>query len=267
MTIEGETILMGIYDLFRLDNKTAIITGGGRGLGEQMAYALAEAGANIVICSRKIDACRKVAKEIEEKFHVQTLALPCDISNKQQIEEVVQTIVDQFGTIDILVNNSGVSWSSSLFDLEENQWDKVMDINLKGTFLFSQAVAKVMKKQKSGKIINISSVLGLLGVDPRFVNTIAYNTSKGAIIALTRDLSAKLGFYGITVNALAPGLFQTDLTKSLDSISSILLDKIPLKRFGISEDLKATIVYLASPASNYVTGHTLVIDGGITINL
>jgi len=258
---------MSIQDLFRLDGKTAIVTGGGRGLGEQMAHALAESGANIVICSRKLDACEKVAKEIHEKYGVQTLALPCNISDKKQIEEVVQKVVEQFQSIDLLVNNSGMSWQSSIFDMEEDKWDKVMNTNLKGTFLFSQAVAKVMKKQKHGKIINISSVLGLLGVDPRFVDTVAYNTSKGAIISLTRDLAAKLGYYGITVNSIAPGLFQTELTKTLEHIHPTLLQKIPLKRFGINDDLKATIVYLASPAANYVTGHTLIIDGGLTINL
>lgn len=267
MTYKGETILMGIYDLFSIKNKTAIVTGGGRGLGEQMAYALAEAGANIVICSRKLEACKRVAKEIEEKFNVQTLALPCDISNKDQVEEVVKATIEKFGTIDILVNNSGVSSWASIFDLEEDKWEKVMNINLKGTFLITQAVAKVMKKQKSGKIINISSVLGILGANPKFVNTIAYNTSKGALLSFTRDLSAKLGFYGITVNALAPGLFQTELTKALEPVKDILLGRIPLNRYGVSDDLKAAIVYLSSPASDYITGHTLVIDGGITINL
>ena len=258
---------MSIQELFKLDGKTAIVTGGGRGLGEQMAHALAEAGANIVICSRKLAACESVAKEIHEKYGVKTLALPCDVSNKEQVENVVLRTVEEFQTIDILVNNSGISWNASIFDLEEDKWDKVMDVNLKGTFLFSQAVAKVMKKQKSGKIINISSVLGLLGTDPRLVNTIAYNTSKGAIVTLTKDLSVKLGYYGITVNAIAPGLFQTELTKTLEHINPILMQKIPLKRFGVNDDLKAAIVYLASPAANYLTGQTLIIDGGLTTNL
>lgn len=257
---------MNITQLFDLTNKTAIITGGGSGLGAQMAHALAEAGANIVICSRNIDNCQEMSDYLNEQGYP-SLAIHCDVTNEDDIKNVVELTLNKFGSIDILINNSGTSWIAPVLDLPADKWDKVMNVNLKAMFFFSQAVAKVMKNQGSGKIINISSVTGLYGTNPAFLDSIAYNTSKGAVIALTKDLAVKLAEYNIQVNAIAPGFFPTKITKVLDKANNILLSKIPAKRFGNETDLKGTALFLSSKASDYLTGQCLVVDGGLTVNL
>ncbi|MGE8077553.1 SDR family oxidoreductase [Peribacillus loiseleuriae] len=249
---------------FDLTGKSAIITGGGRGLGLQIASALAEAGANIVIASRDITAC-EAAKEELSKMGVKVLAFQCDITKKADIDHVVSESVAEFGSIDILVNNSGTSWVSPMLDLKEHQWKKVMDVNVTGTFLFSQAVAAVMIKQQSGKIINIASVNGFGGTAPELLDTIAYNTSKGAVITFTKDLGVKLARYGIQVNAIAPGFFPTKITqKIIEQTNFDILGNMPAGRFGNQEDLKGAAIFLASRASDYMIGHILVVDGGIS---
>ncbi|MBA9027111.1 MULTISPECIES: SDR family oxidoreductase [Bacillaceae] len=249
---------------FDLTGKSAIITGGGRGLGLQIASALAEAGANIVIASRDITAC-EAAKEELSKIGVKVLAFQCDITKKADIDHVVSETVAEFGSIDILVNNSGTSWVSPVLDLKEHQWQKVMDVNITGTFLFSQAVAAVMIKQHSGKIINIASVNGFGGTAPELLDTIAYNTSKGAVITFTKDLGVKLARHGIQVNAIAPGFFPTKITqKIIEQTNFDILGNMPAGRFGNQEDLKGAAIFLASRASDYMIGHILVVDGGIS---
>lgn len=257
---------LNVTDLFDLTNKTAIVTGGGNGLGAQMAEALAEAGANVVICSRNIQTCQEMSHHLNQQgYH--SLALQCDVTKQEDIDFVVNQTLEQFDSIDILINNSGTSWITPTLDLSSDKWDKVMDVNLKGMFFFSQAVAKVMKVQGSGKIINISSVTGLYGTDPVFLDSIAYNTSKGAVIALTKDLAVKFAQFNIQVNAIAPGFFPTKITKVLDKANKILLSKIPAKRFGNESDLKGTALFLSSKASDYMTGQLLIVDGGLTVNL
>lgn len=253
-------------ELFHLGNKTAIVTGGGRGLGEQMANALGEAGANVVVCSRSIEACEHVRRNLEAKG-VKALAIECDITNEQDIQKVIQKTLETFGTIDILINNSGTSWVAPFLDLPADKWDKVMNVNLKGLFLFSQAAANVMTKQGSGKIINIASVTGMRGTHSAFLDAVAYSTSKGAVISFTKDLAVKLASAGIQVNAIAPGFFPTKITKVLEKSSSVILRKIPAGRFGSEHDLKGAAVFLSSKASDYVTGQVLVVDGGLTISL
>lgn len=257
---------LNITEIFDLTNKTAIITGGSSGLGSQMALALAEAGANIVICSRNIQACQEMSDLLNQQGY-QSIALQCDITNQKDIENVITQTMGKFGTIDILINNSGTSWIAPVLDLPADKWDKVMNVNLKGMFFFSQAVAKVMKDQGGGKIINISSVTGLYGTDPAFLDSVAYNTSKGAVVSLTKDLAVKLAQYNIQVNAIAPGFFPTKITKVLDKTTNILLSKIPAKRFGNENDLKGAAVFLSSKASDYITGQLLLVDGGLTTNL
>lgn len=253
---------MHVQELFKLEGKTALVTGGGRGLGAQMAEAFAEAGANVVVCSRKAEACQEMSNRLKEKG-VQSLALKCDITNPDDIQNAVAETVKQFGTIDILVNNSGATWGAPVTDMPIEAWKKVMDVNVTGTFLMSQAVGKVMIKQKSGKIINIASVAGLGGTDPRLMDTIGYNTSKGAIITFTKDLAVKWGQYNINVNAIAPGFFPTKMTTGLlDKAGDKILEQTPLNRFGSEEDLKGVALFLASDASNYVTGDILIVDGG-----
>lgn len=251
-------------ELFNLNGKTAIITGGGRGLGKQMAIALAKAGANLVLCSRKVEACQAVCKELEE-YGVKCLAIKCDVTKVDDIQKVIEETVNTFGTIDILINNSGASWVAPFMDLPEEKWDYVLDVNTKGTFLFSQAAAKVMVPQGSGKIVNIASVLGLGGANPKVIDTIAYNTSKGAIITFTKDLAVKLARHNIQVNAIAPGFFPTKITEGiLEKSKHPLHAHIPAGRFGSDTDLAGPILLLTSKASDYITGHILIVDGGIT---
>ncbi|MFJ7830392.1 SDR family oxidoreductase [Peribacillus sp. NPDC097197] len=258
---------MTTFDLFDLTNKTAIVTGGGRGLGKQIALALAMAGANIVIASRKLSVCEETCKYLHS-MGTKALAIECDITNKSDIDSVVKETMDHFGSIDILVNNSGTSWSGPLEDIPEDKWEKVMNVNVTGTFLFSQAVAKIMMSQKSGKIINIASVSGLGGTHPELMVTIPYNTSKGAIITLTKDLGVKLARHGIQVNAIAPGFFPTKITKKiLEESDYDILGKTPAHRFGNGEDLKGAAILLASKASDYIVGHVLIVDGGIAATI
>lgn len=255
---------MHVNQLFDLTGKTAIITGGGRGLGEQMAEGLAEAGANVVLCSRKKEACEQVAQRLKDELGVQTLALACDVTDTADVEAVVQETVNQFGAIDILINNSGATWGAPTLDMPVEAFQKVMNVNVTGAFLMSQKVGAVMTRQQSGKIINISSVAGLGGADPRFMETVGYNASKGAVITLTKDLAVKWGAHNIQVNALAPGFFPTKMSKVvLEQGGEFILDRTPLGRFGTEEDLKGAALFLASKASNYVTGDVLVVDGGM----
>jgi gluconate 5-dehydrogenase len=253
-----------IGDLFSLQNKTAIVTGGGKGLGAQIANALAEAGANVIVCSRDLVACQKVSEDLKAKG-VQSLAYSCDVTKEEDIQFVIDETVKKFGTIDILVNNSGTSWMAPTLDLPADKWDKVMNVNLKAVFLFSQKAAKIMVEKGGGKIINIASVSGMGGTDPTLMDTIAYNTSKGGVITFTKDLAVKLAPHNIQVNAIAPGMFPTKITKSiLEHSAPALKLQIPSKRFGGEHDLKGAAVFLASNASDYCVGHILVVDGGMT---
>ncbi|KNH24718.1 gluconate 5-dehydrogenase [Priestia megaterium] len=254
---------MHIKDLFDLTGKTAIITGGGRGLGEQMAKGLAEAGANIVLCSRKKEACQQVADRLA-RLDVKTLALTCDISQPEDIKNVVHQTIETFGRIDILINNSGATWGAPVEEMPLEAWQKVMNINVTGTFLMSQEAGKEMIKQKAGKIINIASIAGLGGTDPQYMDTIGYNTSKGAVITFTKDLAVKWGQHNIQVNAIAPGFFPTKMSGAImEQGKDYFLSQTPLKRFGSEADLKGAAVFLASAASNYITGDILTVDGGV----
>lgn len=255
---------MTVLDLFSLKGKTAIVTGGGRGLGAQIAQGFAEAGANVVLCSRKVEACEEVAAELA-KLGVQTLALACDVTKSDDVANVVSKTIDTFGNIDILVNNSGASWGTPAVEMPYEAWQKVFDVNVNGTFLMSQAVGKKMLAQKSGKIINIASIAGLGGTLPDFMDTIGYNASKGAVITLTKDLAVKWGPYGVNVNAIAPGFFPTKMSNVLiERGQEYLMNATPLKRLGSENDLKGVALFLAAAASDYVTGDVIVVDGGMS---
>jgi NAD(P)-dependent dehydrogenase (short-subunit alcohol dehydrogenase family) len=258
---------MKVNDLFSLQGKTAIVTGGGRGLGEQIADAYADAGANVVVCSRNLEACQQISDSLKAKG-VRSLALKCDVSNPEEIQYVVDETIKEFGRIDILVNNSGVSWGAPALEMPEDKWDKVLNINLKAVFLFSQAVGKIMKEQRSGKIINIASIAGLGGQDPSVMDAIGYSTSKGAVITFTKDLAVKLAPYNIHVNAIAPGFFPTKMAKMvIDYSREKILERTPAGRFGSDDDMKGPALFLASDASNYVYGHVLVVDGGTSASV
>jgi NAD(P)-dependent dehydrogenase (short-subunit alcohol dehydrogenase family) len=255
---------MHVRELFDLKGKTALITGGGRGLGEQIAEGLAEAGANIVVCSRKKEVCEQAALRLESDCGVDTLAVACDVTKQEDVEQVVNKTVERFGTIDILVNNSGATWGAPTLEMPLEAFQKVMNVNVTGTFIMSQKVGEVMLKQNSGKIINIASVAGLGGADPRFMETVGYNASKGAVITFTKDLAVKWGSHNIQVNALAPGFFPTKMSKGvLEQGGDFILDRTPLGRFGSEQDLKGAALFLACRASDYVTGDVLVVDGGM----
>jgi NAD(P)-dependent dehydrogenase (short-subunit alcohol dehydrogenase family) len=253
---------MSVRQLFDLTGKTAIVTGGGRGLGHQMSHALAEMGASIVACSRRVENGEALVQEIEA-MGGKALALKCDVTKPEDVQAVVATTLDQFGAIDILVNNSGASWGAPALEMPLEAWHKVMEVNVTGTFLMTQAVARHMVERGEGSIINLASVAGLKGSPAEVMDAIGYQASKGAIISFTRDMAAKLGPKGVRVNAIAPGFFPTKMSKGvLEVAGKHVLDHSPLKKFGGDEDLKGAIVYLASKASDFVTGHILVVDGG-----
>lgn len=255
---------MTVLDLFSLQGKTAIVTGGGRGLGAQIAQGFAEAGANVVLCSRKVEACEEMATQLAQ-LGVQTLALACDVTKPEEIAHVVSRTLETFGKIDILVNNSGASWGAPAVDMPYEAWQKVFDVNVNGTFLMTQAVGKVMLAQKAGKIINIASIAGLGGTLPDFMDTIGYNASKGAVITLTKDLAVKWGPSGVNINAIAPGFFPTKMSNVLiERGQDYLMGATPLKRLGAENDLKGVALFLAAAASDYVTGEVIVVDGGMS---
>lgn len=252
---------MNVKELFDLTGRVALITGGSVGLGKQMAEALAEMGANLVLCARKKERCEQAAEELKQ-LGVETLALGCDVKSPENVQATVEATVSRFGRIDILINNAGASWGAPIEDMRLEHWNKVIETNLTGTFLFCQAVGKIMVPQRSGKIINISSVAGLRGSSPEF-HAIGYHASKGGLIIFTKDLACKWAIHNIHVNAIAPGWFPTNMSGVLiEQNKETLQKRIPLNRFGHDYDLKGAAVFLASRASDYVTGHILVVDGG-----
>jgi NAD(P)-dependent dehydrogenase (short-subunit alcohol dehydrogenase family) len=248
--------------LFDLTGKTAIVTGGGKGIGRQMAEGLAEAGANVVVCARQAERCEQAAADLAE-LGVKALGLGCDVRDPDQVQAVVARTVADFGGVDVLVNNAGTVWGAPAEDMPVEGWQKVVDVNLTGVFLFSQAAGRVMIDGSGGAVVNIASVSGLHGVAPEVANSVVYHATKGGVISLTRDLAWKWARHGIRVNAIAPGWFPSDMANTvLDRIGDELVGRIPLERFGGPGDLKGPVVFLASDAAAYVTGHTLVVDGG-----
>jgi NAD(P)-dependent dehydrogenase (short-subunit alcohol dehydrogenase family) len=254
---------MHTRELFDLSGRVAIVTGGSIGLGRQMAQGLAEMGANVVLCARKKERCETTAEELRS-LGVKSLALGCDVKDPASVNDVVDATVAEFGRIDVLINNAGTSWGAPVEEMRLEHWNKVIETNLTGTFLFSQAAGKVMVGQRKGKIINIASVAGIHGAPPEF-QAIGYHASKGGVIAFTKDLACKWGVHNIQVNAIAPGWFPTNMSKVvIERNKDYFLKRIPLHRFGGDDDLKGAAVYLASSASDYVTGNVLVVDGGQT---
>jgi NAD(P)-dependent dehydrogenase (short-subunit alcohol dehydrogenase family) len=256
---------LNALDLFRLDGKTAIVTGGGRGLGRYMAEALSDAGAAVVLCSRKKEPLEEVQREIEAGGG-RALAVECDVTDEESVEEVVSAAMEEFGSVDVVVNNSGATWGAPPEEMPLDRFDQVMRVNVRGTFLMSQAAGRRMiERGTGGTIINISSVAGIVGGHPDFMQTVGYNSSKGAIISMTRDLATSWASHSITVNAIAPGWFPTRMSGGLiEKFEKQMLEGIPLGRFGNPEDLKGVVIFLASPAASYVTGQTIVVDGGAT---
>jgi len=251
-----------VKQLFDLSGRVAVITGGSIGLGRQMAEGLAEMGASLVLCARKKERCEEAAHELA-KLGVQTMAAACDVKDPASVRQLMDDAVARFGRIDILVNNAGISWGAPVETMTLADWNKVLETNLTGTFLCSQAAGNVMIRQHGGKIVNVASVAGISGAPPEGVQAIGYHASKGGVIAFTKDLACKWAQHNIQVNALAPGWFPTHMSdRLLEQKADYFLAHIPLRRFGTDYDLKGAAVFLASDASAYVTGHTLVVDGG-----
>jgi NAD(P)-dependent dehydrogenase (short-subunit alcohol dehydrogenase family) len=253
-----------VRELFELGGRVAIVTGGGSGIGRQLAQALAELGADVVLCARKAERCEQAAAELRDELGVRALGLRCDVRDPGEVAELVRRTRDELGRVDVLVNNAGTTWGASPEDMPLEGWQKVVDVNLTGAFLCAQAVGRVLIEQgEGGRIVNIASVAGLAGAPAEVMNTVVYHATKGGLIAFTRDLAWKWARHGITVNAIAPGWFPSDMSRYvLDRQDEGFTRSIPLGRFGGPDDLKGAIAYLASHASDYVTGQVLVVDGG-----
>lgn len=247
-------------ELFNLTNKIAVVTGASRGLGKAMATGLAKAGADIVVTDI-LDITETVG-EIK-KLGREALGVRVDVSKKEDIETMVKQTIEKFGRIDILVNNAGIFRVSPAEMMKEEDWDKVIAVNLKGQFLCAQEVGKQMIKQKSGKIINMASIAGKFA----FAQSVAYNASKAGVILLTKTLAVEWGKYNIQVNAICPGVFATAMTEDFlkdENFLQMMKTRVPLARYGEPKELVGAVVYLASKDSDYMTGHALVIDGGWT---
>ena len=244
-----------------LENKVAIVTGASRGIGKVIAEELAKSGARVVCVSRTEKAIKAVADSIRANGG-ESIAIPCDISNAESFGELIKSVAGQFGTIDILVNNAGVTKDNLIMRMSENDWDTVLDTNLKGAFNGTKAVTRQMMKQRSGRIINISSVVGLTGN----AGQANYSASKAGLIGLTKATAKELASRGITANCIAPGYIETDMTDQLsDNIKEALIDQIPLGRIGQAEDIAHAVCFLASDEAGYITGQTITVDGGMVM--
>ena len=246
-----------------LNGKVAVITGARRGMGRSHALTLAKAGVKVVVADISLEDCQKVVEEIK-KNGGEALAIKCDVSQKSEVDEMVKKAIEKFGKIDILVNNAGICQFKPFLELTEEDWDKTLDINLKGYFLCAQATAKEMVKQKSGVIINIASVaMGQQGVG--MPNIVHYCASKGGIAGMTEALAVELAPYNIRVNAISPGMIETPMISSVKQdpkMMEAMLARVPMRRVGRSEEVSNLVLFLASDDSSYMTGSTVVIDGG-----
>jgi NAD(P)-dependent dehydrogenase (short-subunit alcohol dehydrogenase family) len=259
---------MGVRDLFEITGRTALVTGGSRGLGLQVAEALAEMGAQVALIARKRDELDRAVAHLADHYGGKAIGLACDFADASSIAPAVERAIAALGPIDILVNNAGATWGAATLEHPLDAWRKVVDVNLTGMFVVTQEVGRrSMVPRRRGKVINIASILGLGGGarDPRRPATLAYNTTKGGVVNFTRALAIEWAPYDINVNAIAPGLFPTRMTKG---IIGILGDQAghdaPLGRMGGPQDLKGVAALLASDASAFITGQVIAVDGGVT---
>jgi gluconate 5-dehydrogenase len=257
---------MSVKQLFDLRGRVAIVTGGSRGLGMQIAEALGEMGAKVALTARKKNELDEAVAHLAE-LGVDASAWVCDIGKREQIAPVAEAILARYGRADILVNNAGATWGAPAEDHPLEAWDKLVNVNLTGPFVLTQLIAKKsMIPAKYGRIINVASIAGLMGQDVRIVRTIAYNATKGGLVNFTRALAAEWGEHGITVNAICPGFFPSKMTKgTLETTGELIRDWTPTKRLGGEEDLKGLAVLLASDASRHITGQAIAVDGGATV--
>jgi len=251
-----------LVNLFDLTGKVAVVTGASKGLGKAMSMGLAKAGADLVLCARDLGDLNAVAREIEQVGR-RALPVQTDVLQSESVQSMVDRAVREFKRIDILVNNAGVNVRKPVVEFEEDDWDLVVDTNLKGYFLVARAVGRQMIEQRKGKIINIASILGAVGLP----NQVAYASSKGGIIQMTKVMAIEWAPYNITVNAIGPTYFETPLVARLRDDPEryqFIVDRTPMKRWGQPEELEGIVIFLASKASDFITGQTIFIDGGWT---
>jgi len=254
-----------LKEIFDLSGKIALITGGSRGLGKEMAEGLAEAGASLMLLARRAEWLTPTVEQFQARGFKCEGTL-CDVSSESDVQAAVDKTIEAFGRIDILVNNAGITWGQPAEDHSIEKWRQVVDIDLTGAFLFAQRAGREMLKRESGNIINVASIAGLKGSMPNGQHISAYVAAKGGMIAMTRELAAKWARRGIRVNAIAPGFFPTRMTeKALETAQPQIESGCPMGRVGAEGELKGVVVFLASPASGYITGQTIVVDGGTTI--
>lgn len=253
-----------VQQMFDLSGRVAIVTGGSRGLGQEMAEGLAEAGASLMLCARREQWLTPAIEELTSKgFRVEGRV--CDVANAGQVQAVVAATMETFGRVDILVNNAGVSWGESPQSMTLEKWQRVLDTNLTGAFLFAQAAGREMLKVRSGSIVNIASVAGLRS-SVNGPHLAGYASSKAGLMGLTRELAASWGPAGIRVNAIAPGFFHSRLADPvIELVEPSIKERNPIPRVGAAGELKGVALFLASDASSYITGQTIIVDGGGTI--
>ena len=247
-----------------LTGRCAVVTGASRGLGESIALALGEAGANLVLISRTQASLEEVAGRIREKSSVKVKPLAADVTSREEIERVLDETLQSFGSVDILVNNAGVNVKKNFFDISEDEWDYVLNTNLKGAYICSQVIGRQMVKQKSGKVVNIASLGSLFAL----VHSSPYCASKGALVQLTKVLAVEWAPFNVNVNAIAPGYIETEMVKEAmkkkEDLRQNIINRTPQKRFGKPEEIASAVVFLASDAASYITGALLSVDGGMS---
>jgi len=242
-----------------LEGKVALITGGARGIGREIAMLFANKGANIAICDVNLEEAQKTAKEIEDLGR-QGIAFKADVTSSSQVQDMADKILDKFNKIDILINNAGITKDNLLLRMSEEDWDKVIAVNLKGTFICTKIVSRIMLKQRSGKIVNLASIIGIMGN----AGQANYAASKAGIIGLTKSAAKELASRNICVNAIAPGFIMTDMTAKLpEEVQKKMLSMIPLARFGEAKDVADLALFLSSGSSSYITGQVIQVDGGM----
>lgn len=253
------------YGQFDCSDKIALVTGGSRGLGSAIAEGLGQAGARVAIVARREKWLREAEAELREQG-IRTIAETCDITVEDDVRNVVQTVEAEWGPINVLVNNAGITWGAPVLDMPMEKWEAVLNVNLTGTFIVTRIVGERMVERNEGSIINISSVGGLRGLPSTVQNAIGYNTSKGGLISFTRDLATKWAREGVRVNALVPGMFPTRMTEWMEGeAEEAFLERTPMGRPAELEEIKGPAIFLASESSSYVTGQTLPVDGGTTL--
>jgi 3-oxoacyl-[acyl-carrier protein] reductase len=242
-----------------LNGKVAVVTGAAQGIGKTITLLLSEKGASLVLCDINLEAAEETAREIEERGG-KYLALKSDVSNFQDAEKIIKQAVERFGSIDILINNAGITKDNVLLRMKEEQWDQVMAVNLKGTFNFTKAAIKVMLRKRSGRIVNIASITGMMGN----AGQANYSASKAGVIGFTKAVAREYADRGITVNAVAPGFIATAMTDAIpEKEKEELIKQIPMKKLGTPEDVANAVYFLASDEAHYITGHVIGVNGGL----